>query len=122
MNKVAVGKRWEDQVACYLIEKGYAILERNYRFHNKEVDIIASKDGLVAFVEVKYRTRSTFGDGVESVTVKKKRNILSVALHYMGKKRFYNRNARFDIASIENNKLLYIKDAFHLESVPLWRN
>ena len=122
MNKVALGKQWEDQVACYLIEHGYAILERNYRFHNKEVDIIASKEGCVVFVEVKYRAKKTFGDGVESVTARKKQNILSVALHYMGKKRYYNHNARFDIASIENNKLSYIKDAFHLESVPLWRN
>jgi Holliday junction resolvase-like predicted endonuclease len=76
----------------------------------------------VVFVEVKYRTKKTFGYGVESVTGRKKQNILSVALHYMGKKKYYNQNARFDIASIENNKISYIEDAFHLESMPLWRN
>jgi putative endonuclease len=122
MNKVAIGKRWEDRVACYLIENGYSILERNYRFHSKEVDIIASKDDLVVFVEVKYRAGRTFGAGVDSVTTKKKQNILSVAMQYMGKKRLYNRNVRFDVADIEDNKLSYIEDAFRLESVPLWRN
>jgi putative endonuclease len=122
MNKVALGKRWEDRVACYLIENGYSILERNYRFHGKEVDIIASKDDLVVFVEVKYRAGRTFGDGLDSVTPRKKQNILSVAMQYMGKRRLYNSNVRFDVADIEDNKLSYIEDAFRLESVPLWRN
>ena len=55
LNK-AKGAYGED-LACRELEKnGYVILERNYRYRNGEIDIIAEKDGIIIFVEVKFRT------------------------------------------------------------------
>ena len=121
MNRVKVGKKYENKVAAYLRDKGYTIFERNFRFHSKEVDIIAGKDDLLVFVEVKYRRDGTFGSGLDAVTARKRTNIQHVAVHYIDKKRLYDCNVRFDVASIEQDKLLYIEDAFQFKSGPLWR-
>ena len=56
MTNQEIGKIGEDSAANLLIERGYKILERNYRAGHLEVDIIAFKDGIVAFVEVKTRS------------------------------------------------------------------
>jgi len=121
MNRVKVGKKYENKVAAYLREKGYTIFERNFRFHHKEVDIIAGKDDMLVFVEVKYRRDGTFGSGLDAVTARKRGNIQHAAVHYIDKKRLYDCNVRFDVASIEQDKLLYIEDAFQFKSEPLWR-
>jgi putative endonuclease len=121
MNKISVGKIWEDRVAAYLEGNGYTILERNFRFHKKEIDIIAEKDDLVVFVEVKYRKDMTFGTGLDAVTTRKRGNIQLAAVYYIDKNRLHNCNVRFDVASIEQDKLLYIEDAFQFKSDPLWR-
>lgn len=121
MNRVTVGKRWEDEVAAYLLKMGYSILERNFRFRSKEIDIIAKKDDILVFVEVKYRRNRSFGSGLDAVTARKRDNIRSAAVYYMDKKRLYDHNVRFDVASIEQEKLLYIENAFQYKSDPLWR-
>ena len=121
MNRVKVGKKHEDRVADYLAERGYTIFERNYRFRSKEVDIIAGKDDLLVFVEVKYRRDGAYGDGFDAVTVRKRYNIQHAAIHYMDEKRLYDCNVRFDVASIERNRMEYIEDAFQFKSGPLWR-
>ncbi|MBN2323937.1 MAG: YraN family protein [Spirochaetes bacterium] len=114
MNRVSVGKRYEDEVAAWLDGHGYSVLERNFRFRHKEIDIIAEKDSLLVFVEVKYRKDGAFGTGLEAVTVSKRRNIRTAALYYLEKNRRYDCNVRFDVATFEREKLLYIEDAFQL--------
>ncbi len=114
MNKALYGKIGEDSVIDYLKEKRCRILERNFRYRKKEVDIIAEENGVIIFVEVKVRRGSSFGTGLESINNRKIDNIASVAIHYLKKNKLDNSNVRFDVASIDNNKLLYIKDAFQL--------
>ncbi|MDZ7319254.1 MAG: YraN family protein, partial [candidate division KSB1 bacterium] len=48
----SVGKLGENLAAKFLEEKGYHILERNYRYGHGELDIIAEKDGMLIFIEV----------------------------------------------------------------------
>jgi len=58
MNKKNIGN-WGEKIArTYLKNKGYLILETNWRHHHKELDIITYKDGLVCF-EIKTRTSNT---------------------------------------------------------------
>jgi putative endonuclease len=114
MNRVSVGKRYEDEVAVWLDKHGYSILARNFRFRHKEIDIIAEKENLLVFVEVKYRKDGAFGTGLEAVTVSKRRNVRTAALYYIEKNRRYDCNVRFDVATFEREKLLYIEDAFQL--------
>lgn len=49
------GRQAERIAALWLILKGYSILAGNYRCHCGEIDLIAAKRGVLAFVEVKYR-------------------------------------------------------------------
>jgi len=113
MSNVEKGRQGEEAVQRYLIEKGYRILERNFRFHHREVDIIAVKGDTLVFVEVKFRARGDFGQGSEAVTDMKKRNIISVARYYIHKKGLYELNVRFDVASLDGAVLDYFENAFH---------
>ena len=67
MNNLELGKMGEDLAVELLIEKGYEILERNWRFRHNEVDIIARKDGLLVIAEVKTRSGDTYGEPYTAV-------------------------------------------------------
>ena len=77
-----IGK-WGEAVAMeYLRTKGYAILENNFRTPFGEIDIIASVEGLIVFVEVKTRTSRTFGLPEEALTYRKLKHMRSCAEYY----------------------------------------
>jgi putative endonuclease len=63
-----IGRRAEAAARAYLEMRGFKIIEQNYRRPSCEVDIIASKDGVVHFVEVKYRSDDEQGGGLEAIT------------------------------------------------------
>lgn len=71
MNSTEVGKTGEDAVVQYLSEHGYRILDRNWRTKWCEIDIVAAKEEILYFVEVKYRKSDHHGDGLEYITDKK---------------------------------------------------
>lgn len=67
----AVGKAAEDTAAQYLQDHGYRVLDQNWKTRYCEIDVIASKQKVVWFVEVKYRSTGNQGYGYEYVTTKK---------------------------------------------------
>ena len=67
----------------YLIARGYIILHRNWRHAHWEVDIIASNNGKLHFVEVKTRRTATFGYPEEDVGKKKIINLLNAAEEFL---------------------------------------
>lgn len=66
-----VGDRGEEAAARYLESQGYRICERNWKTRWCEIDIVAERDSVVHFVEVKYRSHERQGDGLEYITEKK---------------------------------------------------
>ena len=74
-----VGTEGEDLAAGWLIEKGYEILHRNWRHSYFEIDIIALKNKMLHFVEVKCRNASPFGYPEDSVTKKKFKHLQRAA-------------------------------------------
>src|SRR5699024_3800566 len=98
-----LGKIGEEMAAEFLIEKGYVILERNYRFDRAEVDIIAQDKKQIVIVEVKTRTSDFFGDPQEFVSQGKIKQLLKVANYYLISKEI-DMEARFDIVAILVNK------------------
>ncbi|MEO5627821.1 MAG: YraN family protein [Candidatus Saccharimonadales bacterium] len=68
MNTTDVGKRAEAQAAAYLRCNGYQIIGQNWRIRYCEIDIVAIKNQIVYFVEVKYRSRSQQGSGFDYIT------------------------------------------------------
>lgn len=111
-----IGTKGEDFAARYLQAKGYAILERNWRHGQKEIDIIARWRDYLVVVEVKTRTGTAFGDPVASVNLKKQALIIQAAEAYLFSKDL-DLDVRFDIVVIEKKKtgtvLEHIPDAFH---------
>ncbi len=112
MNKVRSGRVLEKRVAAHLQKQGYKILDTNYQCGHREIDIIAKKDATLVFVEVKSRKSRTFGSGLESITWKKRRNIIESARFYIHKNSLYGTNVRFDVASIDGDKFTYVEGAF----------
>ncbi len=81
LNKTT-GNTGEEMAAAYLARKGFTILERNWRFRHWEVDIIASRNGFLHFVEVKTRTSLRYGHPEESITRDKMKNLRNAAEEY----------------------------------------
>lgn len=78
----SIGDAAEAKVSEYLIGRGYEIIDRNWKTKWCEIDIIAKKDNTVHFVEVKYRSNSTTGDGFAAITKAKLKQITFAAEYY----------------------------------------
>ena len=110
-----LGKAGEDAAADYLISQGYAICDRNWRKNRLELDIVASKDGVLVFVEVKTRQNTDFREPHEAVDWKKIRHIVVAADAYI-KLHDIEADVRFDIIDVVGTKgqfrITHIEDAF----------
>ena len=92
--------------------RGYRILERNYTFGHKEIDIIAKRGKTVAFVEVKTRTSPKVAPSA-SVSIEKQHNVISAAKAYCASHDTNGCTLRFDIAEVYvNGSINYIKNAY----------
>lgn len=71
------------------------------------------KEGYISFIEVKYRSDTSFGMPYEAVDPHKQQKIIMVSRNYIKEKRLsYNNKYRYDVVSICGNKLTLIKNAF----------
>ena len=71
MSSTETGRKAERAAATYLEMRGYKVLEQNWRRPRCEIDIIAQKDGVIYFVEVKYRRNDHQGNGLEAIMATK---------------------------------------------------
>jgi len=77
------GKWGEDIAAGWLAEKGFTILHRNWRHGRSEIDIIAVRQDVYHFVEIKCSQGDSFGHPEERVSRAKLRRIMRVAAHWL---------------------------------------
>ncbi len=109
------GLKGEDLAAAYLEEKGYKVLQRNYRTPLGEADIVARDRGAVVFVEVKARSSDAYGQPFEAVDSRKQEKLRKVALYYL-KQNKVEVQVRFDVISILSrdgkNEINHIMEAF----------
>lgn len=112
MNNRYEGISGEESAKNYLIDKGYSILDSNYLGRHGEIDIIASKDGYIVFIEVKSRNNERFGHPLESITRAKVNSTVMTARSYIHSKKLYDRPIRFDVISILRGEIEHIEDAF----------
>ncbi len=115
-SKSEIGRLGEELTAYYLKRSGYEILRRNWRIKGGEIDIIACRNGIIAFVEVKARDISAMETGAEAVRQRKKSLILRAAQEYSYRYP-HDMQPRFDIAevTVKNGKairLCYFDNAF----------
>ncbi len=112
--KRSIGNMGETLVASYLEEKSYQILERNYNKPYGEIDIIAMKDDIVCFVEVKARKSIKYGYPREAVNYYKQQRIIRASQMYLVENRLTDYIIRFDVAEVftESREINYIENAF----------
>jgi uncharacterized protein (TIGR00252 family) len=84
----STGREAEEAATDYLIERGFKIVERNWRTRWCEIDIVAAKDGVMHFVEVKYRASSKWGSGLEYITTQKFQQMRFAAEFWLVKHRW----------------------------------
>ena len=80
---IKTGELGEKMALAYFKEKGYAILHQNWRYSHWEIDLIASYNEVIHFIEVKTRRTKTFGYPEDDVTKKKIENLINAAEEYV---------------------------------------
>ena len=93
------GKVGEQMALGYLLQKGFVILHQNWRHSHWEVDVIASLDGILHFIEVKTRRTKKFGYPEEDVSRKKVTNLINASEEFLYAHPEWKR-IQFDILSI----------------------
>lgn len=87
-------------------------LERRYRSKAGEIDLIMLEGDTIVFVEVKTRRSGQPGSGIMSIDQRKQSRISRASLIYLMKKRWLNRNIRYDVVELNPEGILYIPNAF----------
>lgn len=100
MKTETLGRKGEDLAASHLREKGWDILERNYRTRLGEIDLICKDRNTIVFVEVKARTSAGFARPVESVTHRKQTKLRRLIEEYLVSHRLESRDVRFDVLGV----------------------
>ncbi len=120
MHNKSLGRHGEEMARRYLLDKGYKILEMNFRNRIGEIDLIAQDGRCIIFVEVKTRRSTQQGMPIEAVHYFKRRKIVQVALCYL-KYKFHSINilCRFDVICIQEGphadlEITHIPNAFDL--------
>jgi putative endonuclease len=109
----------EKAVCDYIIAHGYEIIARNYRKPFGEIDIIAFDGDEIVFIEVKTRKFAGMTDGIDSITLEKRRKITKTARVFLKENpRFHGINARFDAAEV----IVTTDDAPDLLEIEYYKN
>ena len=111
MDKRIVGGLYEQRAMNYLLKNEFCIIDTNYRCRLGEIDIIAIKDEILRFIEVKYRKNNSFGEPYEAVTKSKQRKIIKTARWYLNlNAKYQNSLCSFDVISITDSEILYLEN------------
>ncbi len=105
----------EQMAVDFLIEKGYEIKERNWRFKKAEIDIIAQVENTLVVIEVKTRSTDVFGDPQDFIKEKQKKMLVQAMDQYVTSKDL-DMEVRFDVIGIIKNNnesnIIHLEDAF----------
>lgn len=116
-----LGYAGEDMAAGLLKTKGFTMLKNNFTVHGGEIDLIAGKDGVVVFVEVKTRRSDNYGFGDEQLTYNKRRRLRRAIDKYLAKY-FAGQDPdwRIDLVEIELDPMTgALKEIEHFEDIEL---
>ncbi len=98
-----LGRRGEDAAAAWYTERGYELIERNWRGAAGEIDLILGRGDTVVVAEVKTRSSLRFGAPIEAVTPAKATRVRRVAMEWAAQRSRRGR-FRFDVASVRGHK------------------
>ena len=115
-DKIKRGKEGEKLAEGFLVDKGFSVLKRNYRYRRSEIDLIVRRDNWLIFVEVKTRTSNAFGYPEEFVEPSQEKKIFEGALNFMIETNWLG-NVRYDIVAVDLSgiepDIRHFEDAFY---------
>ena len=109
-----VGAEAEERAVRFLSERGYWVIERNYKCEIGELDIVARHGDDLVFVEVRSRESDEHGDAVDTVGPRKQQKISRVAEVYLMHKQPAFERCRFDVVAIDDDQISVYEDAWRL--------
>lgn len=112
-----VGKFGEKIAREFLIKKGYEILATNIKISYQEIDIIAKKDKLYVFIEVKTKTSQSFGSADEAIDSGKINNLKKAMEAYSYEKKWDENFIRLDFISVDIQKTKKIAKIKHYRNI-----
>src|SRR5258706_15362434 len=112
-----LGKRGEELAARYLQEKGYYIIEFNFRKNYTEIDIIATKDETLVFIEVKTRYSDAYGTPFEAITKGKIKNLVKTANLYSAFHSKLPQSLRIDAIGVTIGEKGHVDNIEHVENI-----
>lgn len=98
--KQVIGKYGEDLAASFLKDRGYSVIERNWRCSIGEIDLIARHKNFLVFVEVKTRNGSGFGHPFEAITAKKVLRMRRLSAKWVADHNLQELNLRLDAIAV----------------------
>jgi putative endonuclease len=116
--RVKLGRRGEELAADELVRRGYQIVERNWYAQVGEVDLVARRDGVWTFFEVRTRRGRAFGTPEASVTPAKQQRMINVARLYLARHgvNVHNVDWRVGVVAVE------MDEAGHLLRIEVYEN
>jgi len=112
LSKKALGAYGETLVARWYESGGYTVVARNWRCREGELDLVATRDDLVVFCEVKTRSTDLFGVPAEAVGWRKQRKVRALAAIWIETTGVRPRAIRFDVAGVLRQQVDVIEAAF----------
>ena len=111
-----IGREGEEYAVRYLVASGYRIVRRNYRYRRAEIDVLATRGGVLVVIEVKTRTRAFYEALSRSVPRSKISRLVRAADHYV-RSNGLRAEVRFDIIQVIRTpagyELVHLEDAFY---------
>jgi putative endonuclease len=107
-----VGRQGEDRAAAHYRATGYAVLDRNWRCAEGEIDLVCARGDTLVVCEVKARRGDVHGHPVEAVTPAKQRRLRRLAAAWLRGQRARWAVVRFDVVSVLDGAVEVIEDAF----------
>ena len=119
MERQEKGKLGEAVAARYYLNRGYWLLEHNYKTRQGELDLVLQKDAKIVIAEIKFRTSGAWYEPKEAVTPMKQTRIILAAQRYLQTHRLLEHEVRFDVVEVTPNPqggfdVHCIMDAFQL--------
>lgn len=114
MKRREIGILGEKLAGDFLRERGYQILETNYRSPYGEIDLIARQGDYLVFIEVRTKKSHGFGSPEESITQTKREHLIATAWHYLESQASPPRDWRIDAVAVE---LDYRNQPFRIELI-----
>jgi len=113
---VQIGARAEELACRHLQNHGLRLVTRNYRCRHGEIDLVMQDGSTIAFIEVRLRSRTDFGNGAQSIDARKQTRLQCSAEHYLQRRASLLAPCRFDVVSIQKSgntyELEWIQNAF----------